>query len=245
MVGVLAARECLQTWFVFSLFGREIRPFQIWVNTVMGGPSAQKRPKTKKRSEAERMQVPQKSNTFWKRKKIASFGRSYIIFWLNQLLFSNLKMRKNGYLTLKSVESHKASWTCRQTDRKLQWSVLYGKSGKVALLFNWTCARQVRKCWEFHFNGTALKFVDWDLCWNSFPPWCSSFGSWPQLQGPINKPTQLLQRSAMQITKQQDNAVCCTPATNGHKNIHECKCCPAGHGTPSVACPGIGPWNVV
>ena len=60
MVGVLAARECLQTWFVFTFFGREIAPFQILVNTVMGGPSAQKRPKTK---------VPPKSNTFWKREK--------------------------------------------------------------------------------------------------------------------------------------------------------------------------------
>ena len=54
-VGVLAARECLPTWFVFTLFGREITffgpeimPFQILVSTVMGGPSAPKRPKTKK-----------------------------------------------------------------------------------------------------------------------------------------------------------------------------------------------------
>ena len=61
MFGVLAARECLPTWFILTLFGREITlfgreitPFQMFVNTVMGGPSAPKRPKTKKRSEAEK-----------------------------------------------------------------------------------------------------------------------------------------------------------------------------------------------
>ena len=77
MFGVLAARECLPTWFIFTLFGREITlfgreitPFQMLVSTVMGGPSAPKRPKTKK------MQVPQKSNNFWKSKNLASFGRS-------------------------------------------------------------------------------------------------------------------------------------------------------------------------
>ena len=37
-----------------TLFGREITPFQMFVSTVMGGPSAPKRPKTKKRSEAEK-----------------------------------------------------------------------------------------------------------------------------------------------------------------------------------------------
>ena len=54
MFGVLAARECLPTWFIFTLFGREITPFQMFVSTVMGGPSAPKRPNTKKRSEAEK-----------------------------------------------------------------------------------------------------------------------------------------------------------------------------------------------
>ena len=61
MVGVLSAREFLPTWFVFTLFGqeitlfgREITPFENLVSTVMRSLSAPKRPKTKKRSEAEK-----------------------------------------------------------------------------------------------------------------------------------------------------------------------------------------------
>ena len=46
--GFWLLRECLPPWLVFTLFGREITPFQILVSTVMGGPSAPKRSKTKK-----------------------------------------------------------------------------------------------------------------------------------------------------------------------------------------------------